>query len=59
MAGRAYEFERRRGARADLGLGMAVYWAVVTVLALALLGMTVNVATPRDARDLVEAHAGP
>lgn len=55
MATRAYQFERRRGSRADVGLGMRVYWVVVTVLALGLLGMTVHVATPRDAAQMVEA----
>ena len=38
-------------------LGMRVYWLVVTALSLTLLGMTVHVATPRDAADLVEAAA--
>lgn len=38
-------------------LGMRVYWLVVTVVSLTLLGMTVHVATPRDAADLVEASA--
>jgi len=38
-------------------LGMRVYWLVVTALSLTLLGMTVHVATPRDAADLVQASA--
>ena len=38
-------------------LGMRVYWLVVTALSLTLLGLTVHVATPRDAADLVEAAA--
>jgi hypothetical protein len=36
---------------------MRVYWLVVTALSLTLLGMTVHVATPRDAGDIVEASA--
>jgi hypothetical protein len=36
---------------------MRVYWLVVTALSLTLLGLTVHVATPRDAADLVEAAA--
>ena len=38
-------------------MGMRVYWLVVTALSLTLLGMTVHVATPRDAADLVETVA--
>ncbi|HXW10039.1 MAG TPA: hypothetical protein VD737_05445 [Steroidobacteraceae bacterium] len=38
-------------------MGMRVYWLVVTALSLTLLGMTVHVATPRDAAELAEAAA--
>jgi hypothetical protein len=45
--------------RAPMGAGMRLYWAVVTVVALALLGATVHVATPRDAMDFAEATIAP
>ena len=56
MASRAFDVQRDLGARTRPGLGMRIYWLVVTVLSLTLLGMTVHVATPRDAADLVEAN---
>jgi D-arabinose 5-phosphate isomerase GutQ len=58
MATKAFQFERRSGTRADVGFGMRVYWAVVIVASLALLGMTVHVATPRDAAEMAEASIG-
>jgi hypothetical protein len=52
MATKGFDWEYTH---APLGLGMRLYWAVVTVIALALLGATVNMAAPRDAADIVEA----
>jgi hypothetical protein len=43
--------------RTPQSVGMRVYWLVVTTLSLMLLGMTVHVATPRDAADIVETAA--
>ena len=56
MASRAFDVQRDFDSRSRPGLGMRIYWLVVTVLSLTLLGMTVHVATPRDAADLVEAN---
>jgi hypothetical protein len=36
-------------------LGMHVYWLVVTIISVAMLSATVNIATPRDAADLAAA----
>jgi hypothetical protein len=47
----------REPVRTPQSVGMRVYWLVVTTLSLMLLGMTVHVATPRDAADLVETAA--
>lgn len=57
MATRALDFDPAPAHKATQSLGMRVYWAVVAVISLALLGMTVHVATPRDAAELVEAQA--
>ena len=56
MATNVFEVRRPRS-RIEPGVGMRIYWAVVTVLSLALLGMTVHVATPRDAGDLIQVDS--
>lgn len=40
------------------GLAMRLYWVLIATLSLGLLGLTVHVATPPDAAELVEAHIG-
>lgn len=55
MASRAFDVQRDVGARTPQGVGMRIYWLVVTVLSLTLLGITVHVATPPDAAELVES----
>jgi hypothetical protein len=57
MASRTFEIERDVALRTAQGLGMRLYWVVVTVLSLTLLGMTVHVATPRDAAERVEVSS--
>lgn len=57
MASRAFDVQRNAGARIPQGIGMRIYWLVVTVLSLTLLGMTVHVATPPDAAELVEVSS--
>jgi hypothetical protein len=59
MATRALEFDPAPAHKATQSLGMRVYWTVVALISLALLGMTVHVATPPDAAELVEAQARP
>jgi hypothetical protein len=54
MASRAFDVQRDVGARIPQSVGMRIYWLVVTVLSLTLLGMTVHVAAPPDAAELVE-----
>ncbi len=46
-----------RPASAPRELGMKVYWVVVTLISVALLGAAIGVATPRDAAETLEAQA--
>jgi hypothetical protein len=48
--------ERRRSTR-RVDFGMRLYWVLVTVVSLTLLGATIQVATPRDAADIAQDHA--
>ena len=43
--------ERRHNAR-RVDIGMRLYWVLVTIVSLTLLGATIDVATPRDAADI-------
>ena len=58
MASKAANYDPRAARPVSQSVGMRVYWALIATLSLALLGLTVHVATPPDAAELVEAQAG-
>ena len=58
MASKALDLDTAAGQSGSQGLAMRLYWVLVASLSLGLLGLTVHVATPPDAGELIEAQAG-
>jgi len=57
MATQRFTKSWRNPTRRYADLGMHLYWAIVTVVSLAMLSVTVNLAAPRDAAELAATHA--
>jgi hypothetical protein len=52
MATQRFTKSWRNPSRSYADLGMHVYWVVVTIISVAMLSATVNLAAPRDAAEL-------